>query len=181
MGKVGAAGKKTASEIKKVYTECAGSTADSSGAETEVAIRRETLVRGTGHDKAWIVCIQGHVAESYNRQELGTIKMFRSLAQAREWLSMPASDQSKEFFAVKGDSDDGIFTDMTQAVTAKAVGAARWRCSRHEKRVEVYLRPAEAYVVWVGRKVGIMNKSQLYGRRKKCQWRNYVDRCHRKR
>ena len=152
--------------------------------KSPASVRRWYAAKGTTRPGAYAF---KHVAESYNRQGLGTIKTFRSLAQVREWLDMPSPrlfmerevnpaplpdaqqpsqeeidepESGEEFFVIKGGKDDGIFKELAQAVKAKSRGGGALAMFSSRREAEVYLRPAEAFVVWAGRQVGIMSKSQ---------------------
>ena len=113
--------------------------------------------------------------------------MFRSLQQVRKWLNMsprlffetelnPAplpdaqqqtqeeeeneEESADEYYVVKGGTDDAIFKDMAQAIQAKNKGGGAFAVFSSRREAEVYLRPAQSFVVWVGRDVGIMDKQK---------------------
>ena len=93
--------------------------------------------KGTSRPGAYVY---KHVAESYKINGKGTVKRFKSLADARDWLQMPAprmfyeqtvrqeavndttSQEAEEFFAIKGGSRSGAYFNMTDAVQAKSEG-----------------------------------------------------------
>ena len=146
-------------------------------------VRRWYAAKGTARPGAYI---HKHVADSYNIDGKGTVKMFRSLAKLRAWMDIPAprmffenecnpaplpdaqeqtqdevSDEiGEEYFAIKGGGEAGIFTDMSEMMKAMERSGGEFAMFASRKEAEVYVRPEEAFVVWAGRQIGIMTKSQ---------------------
>ena len=162
-------------------------------AKSPSQVRRWYAAKGTSRPGAYV---HKDVAESYNRDGKGTIKMFRSMARLRSWLNMPVprmfferecnsaplpdaqpqtqdeedvggededkdeEESGEEYYALKGGSEDGIFKDMAGVVQAKNRSGGAFALFSSRKEAEIYLRPKESFVVWVGRDIGIMNKVQ---------------------
>ena len=148
-------------------------------------VRRWYAAKGTSRPGAYV---HKDVAESYNREGRGTVKMFRSLARLREWLNMPSprlyleqdcnpapledaqqqtqdeeeeeAESEEEFYALKGGKEDGLFSDMASVVEAKNRSGGAMAVFSSRKEAELYLRPTTSFVVWVGREIGIMGKKK---------------------
>ena len=78
-------------------------------------------------------------------------------------------DSCEEYYVVKGGADDGIYKDMAAAIEAKGRSGGEFAVFSSRKEAELYLRPAEAFVVWAGREVGIMTKAQCIKTTQKLQ------------
>ena len=114
------------------------------------------------------------VAESYNRDNAGSIKKCSSLAEVRQWLQMSAPriyyekelckstthTTSAEFFAVKGGSEPGVYTTMAKAVQAKQHGGGTFAVFTSEADARAFAQQKQVFVVWAGREVGIMDKGR---------------------
>ena len=148
-------------------------------------VRRWYAAKGTARPGAYV---HNDVAESYNVDGKGSIKMFRSLAKLRKWMHMAAprmffeseckcnpaplpdaqeqtqdevSDEApEEYFAIQGGEEAGIFSDMSEALQAKERGGGTFAMFASKREAEEYIRAETAFVVWVGRRVGIMSKAQ---------------------
>ena len=147
-------------------------------------VRRWYRAKGTARPGAYV---NKRVVESYNIDGKGTIKMFRSMEKLRTWMNMaspriffenecnPAplpdaqeqtqddtsGDQSaEEYYAIKGGGEAGIFTDMSEALKAKERSGGAFAVFMSRQEAEQYIRPEQAFVVWTGRQVGIMSKSE---------------------
>ena len=146
-------------------------------------VRRWYAAKGTARPGAYVY---KDVADSYNIDGKGSIKMFRSLAKLRKWMHMAAprmffesecnpaplpdaqeqsqdevSDETPEdYFAIKGGDEAGVFSDMSEAIQAKERGGGTFAVFTSKREAEEYIRAETAFVVWVGRRVGIMSKAQ---------------------
>ena len=119
-----------------------------------------------------------HVADSYVMNGTGTVKKFKSLAKARDWLEMPGArtfyeqtghqtavksevgSEADEFFAVKGSSKAGVYVTMADAIQAKSEGGGTFGVFVSEAQAQEFATSADRFVVWAGRKVGIMSKAE---------------------
>ena len=64
----------------------------------------------------------------------------------------------KEYFAVKGGSNAGIYTTMAKAVQAKQDGGGALGVFTREADARAYAQQAQMFVVWAGRQVGVMDQ-----------------------
>ena len=151
------------------------------------SVRRWYAAKGTSRPGAYV---HKNVADSYNRDGRGIIKMFRSLQKLRAWMNMPAlrmffesecnpaplpdaqeqtqeevsdgeADAVEEFYALKGCAEDGIFKSMADAIEVKNRSGGAFAVFLSREEAERYVRPDVVFVVWAGRKIGIMSKAEV--------------------
>ena len=68
--------------------------------------------------------------------------------------------QEEEFFAIKGGSRAGVYYSMADAIQAKSEGGGTFAAFTSEEQAHEFATPVDRYVVWKGRKIGIMCKAE---------------------
>ena len=148
---------------------------DKGGPQSPGQVKFWYAAKGTSRPGAYTY---KNVAESYKINGKGTVKRFKSLADARDWLQMPAprtfyeqttrqesvkdmaSQKADDFFAIKGGSRSGVYFSMSDALQAKSDGGGTFDAFMSEEQAREWATPTESFVVWAGRKVGIMTKAE---------------------